>query len=101
MNAKSVVRHLPASRAKRKPDWRRLDAQTDREIAAAMAADPDAAPLLKPAWLRKAKLVLPGDKELISIRLDKDVLDHFRARPRYQSRINAILRMVMEEEKTR
>ncbi|HEY5211369.1 MAG TPA: BrnA antitoxin family protein [Stellaceae bacterium] len=66
-----------------------------------MVADPDAAPLLRPSWLKKAKLVLPADKELISIRLDKDVLDHFRARRRYQSRINAILRMVMEEEKTK
>lgn len=74
---------------------------TDREIAAATLSDPDAAPLLNHAWLKKAKLVLPPDKELISIRLDKDVLNHFRAHPRYQSRINAILRLVMEEEKAR
>jgi uncharacterized protein (DUF4415 family) len=74
---------------------------TDADIAAAVAADPDAAPLLTPAsWLKKAKLVAPGDKELISIRLDKDVLEHFRARPRYQTRINRILRLVMEEEKS-
>jgi len=39
-------------------------------------------------------------KQAISIRVDKDVLDHFRARPRYQTRINTILRMVMEEEKS-
>ena len=51
-------------------------------------------------WLKKAKLVAPGDKELISIRLDKDVLEHFRGRPRYQTRINQILRLVMEEEKS-
>jgi len=101
MNAKSIRQPSPAPRATRKPDWRRFDALTDRDIAGAVVADPDAAPLLRPSWLKKAKLVLPADKELISIRLDKDVLDHFRARRRYQSRINAILRMVMEEEKTK
>jgi uncharacterized protein (DUF4415 family) len=73
---------------------------TNEDIAAAVASDPDAAPLLGADWLKKAKLVAPADKELISIRLDKDVLEHFRARPRYQTRINRILRLVMEEEKS-
>ena len=73
---------------------------SDRDIAAAVKADPDAAPLLTPAWIKKARLVAPPDKELISIRVDKDLLDHFRARPRYQTRVNTILRMVMEEEKS-
>lgn len=103
MNGKSMKRRSPTSprKIKAKSNWRRVDALTDADIAAAVAADPDAAPLLNRAWLKKAKLVLPPDKELISIRLDRDVLDHFRARPRYQSRINAILRLVMEEEKAR
>ena len=100
MKAKSTARRSHASRAAKKVNWRRIDAMTDEDIAAAVAADPDAAPLLTSAsWLKKAKLVLPADKELISIRLDKDVLEHFRARPRYQTRINQILRLVMEEEK--
>jgi len=89
-----------ASRPSKRTDWRRFDALTDADIAAAVATDPDAAPLLTPSWLKKAKLVTPPDKELISIRVDKDVLAHFRARPRYQTRINRILRLVMEEEKT-
>ncbi|MBV8504540.1 MAG: BrnA antitoxin family protein [Alphaproteobacteria bacterium] len=38
-------------------------------------------------------------KEQISIRLDRDVLDHFRQYPRYQTRINAILRAAIEHEK--
>ena len=33
------------------------------------------------------------------IRLDRDVLEHFRRYPRYQTRINAILRAAMEHEK--
>lgn len=101
MNAKSIKRPSRASRTKPKTGWRRFDALTDRKIASAIATDPDAAPSLDEAWLKKAHLVMPPEKELISIRLDRDVLNHFRARPRYQSRINAILRMVMEGEKTR
>lgn len=100
MNKKSTARRSRSAKPTRKVDWQRFDALTDADIAAAVASDPDAAPLLTSAsWLKKAKLVAPGDKELISIRVDKDVLEHFRARPRYQTRINRILRLVMEEEK--
>ncbi len=99
MKAKSTERRARTAGPARKTDWRRFDAMSDREIAAATKADPDAAPLLTPAWIKKARLVVPPEKELISIRVDKDVLDHFRSRPRYQTRINAILRMVMEAEK--
>jgi uncharacterized protein (DUF4415 family) len=100
MKAKSTARRAHTSRPAKKIDWRHFDALTDDDIAAAVASDPDAAPLLRADWLKKAKLVAPADKELISIRLDKDVLEHFRARPRYQTRINQILRLVMEEEKS-
>ena len=99
MSEKSTRRRSPASNRSEKTDRRRFDAQTDADIAAAVEADPDAAPLLSPAWIEKAKLVAPQEKQLISIRLDKDVLEYFRRRPRYQSRINAILRTFMEHEK--
>ena len=42
---------------------------------------------------------MPERKEQIGIRLDRDVLDHFRKYPRCQTRINAILRAAMEHEK--
>jgi uncharacterized protein (DUF4415 family) len=36
---------------------------------------------------------LPGAKELVSLRIDRDVLDHFQeAGPGWQDRINAALR---------
>jgi uncharacterized protein (DUF4415 family) len=36
---------------------------------------------------------LPGVKELVSLRIDRDVLDHFQeAGPGWQERINAVLR---------
>lgn len=43
-------------------DWDRVDALTDEEIEQAVAEDPDAE-LLTDDWFRRAKLVIPGDKE--------------------------------------
>ena len=40
-----------------------------------------------------AKPALPGVKEMVSLRIDRDVLDHFQADgPGWQDRINAALR---------
>ncbi len=80
-------------------DWARVDALTDEEIEAAVRDDPDAPPIVDEAWFATATLVMPEAKEQISIRLDRDVLTHFRRYPRYQTRINAILRAAMEHEK--
>jgi uncharacterized protein (DUF4415 family) len=80
-------------------DWARVDALTDEDIVATIKDDPDAAPELDAGWFSSATLVMPRPKEQISIRLDRDVLEHFRRYPRYQTRINAILRAAMEHEK--
>jgi uncharacterized protein (DUF4415 family) len=80
-------------------DWARVDALTDDDIAASIRDDPDVAPELDAKWFASATLVMPKPKEQISIRLDRDVLEHFRRYPRYQTRINAILRAAMEHEK--
>lgn len=46
---------------------------------------------------RGARVVTPVAKEAISIRLDSDVIAYFRATgPRYQTRINAVLRSYIE-----
>ena len=74
-------------------DWDRLDRLTDADIAADVAADPDAAPIAGADWFRDAELVLPEAKQAISLRIDPDVLRWFRDQgPGYQSRINAVLR---------
>jgi uncharacterized protein (DUF4415 family) len=84
---------------RRRTDWARVEALTDEQIATAVRDDPDAAPILDADWFASATLVMPKPKEQISIRLDRDVLEHFRQYPRYQTRINAILRAAMEHEK--
>lgn len=74
-------------------DWDRLREMTDADIERAVRDDPDAA-LLDEEWFRAARVVQPsGEKEQISIRLDKEVLKHFRAEGEgYQTRINDVLR---------
>jgi uncharacterized protein (DUF4415 family) len=48
-------------------------------------------------WYKRARMVRFVEKEQISIRLDKDILDFFRKHGRgYQTRINAVLRAFVE-----
>lgn len=47
----------------------------------------------KPVELPAAKPAVPGAKEMVSLRLDQAVLEHFQADgPGWQDRINAALR---------
>jgi uncharacterized protein (DUF4415 family) len=80
-----------ARRLKGKTDFAQFDALGDDDIARAVATDPEAAPL-DTDWT-SARLVLPPGKQLVTLRLDRDVLDWFRkAGKGYQTRINAVLR---------
>ena len=99
MRKHSKNQNLPAAAERSRTDWARVDALTDADIEAAIRDDPDAAPELNADWFASATLVMPERKEQISIRLDRDVLEHFRRYPRYQTQINAILRAAMEHEK--
>jgi hypothetical protein len=42
-------------------NWARVDAFTDGQIEAAIADDPDAAPILDDEWFRKANLEGPTE----------------------------------------
>ena len=76
-------------------DWARVDAMTEEEIDAAARSDPDAQPIDDDMW-EDAVLVFPS-KQLVCIRIDRDVLDWFRGQGRgYQTRMNAVLRSYME-----
>ena len=74
-------------------DLAKLDATTDDDIARQIAEDPDTAPELSDDWFDKADLhigdtlirrgrgrpPLDAPKKLVSLRLDQDVIDGFRA----------------------
>jgi uncharacterized protein (DUF4415 family) len=76
-----------------KTDWDAVDKLTDKDIEAAIASDPDAVPILDTEWFRNATLVLPEPKQMISLRVDQEVLAWFRDRGRgWQTQMNAVLR---------
>jgi len=101
MNEKRSKTHSTGSgRNRSRTDWQYLDRVTDDEIAAAVANDPDAAPL-DLDW-SEAVLVIPPSKKAISIRVDQDVLDYFKKEgPGYQRRINAVLRSFVDQKQNR
>ena len=85
-----------ASVKRGKTDWARVRAMTDEEIEAAARSDPDAQ-LTDAEFWKGAKLVMPDRKQSVTLRLDKDVLEWFKAQgSRYQSRMNAVLRSYMQ-----
>jgi uncharacterized protein (DUF4415 family) len=88
----------PAVQTKRpsrgRADLARLRNTTDAEIA--RTSPPELTDIPESLW-QQARVVTPVEKQAISIRLDRDILDFFRAAgPRYQSKINAVLRSYME-----
>jgi uncharacterized protein (DUF4415 family) len=59
-------------------------------------------PALDKAFLKKATVAWPPVKKQLTIRLDADVLDWLKRHGRgYQTRINRILRVVMESQPPR
>lgn len=70
-----------------KTDWNRLRSMKDDEI------DFSDIPKIDPAVFKEMVIRMPQRKELVSIRIDPDVLGWFRKQGhRYQTRINAVLR---------
>ena len=101
-NEKHITRvsREEARRLKGKTDYARLDAMTDEDIAKAVADDPDAPPL-DVDWTQ-ARLLLPPGKDIVTLRLDRDVLNWFRAQGKgYQTRINQVLRAFYEASSAR
>jgi len=98
MSEKNIVRYSAdeirrmVAAGKGRTNLERLDSITDEEIEAQMRDDPDWADFMDIDW-SKATIVYPVPKNAISIRLDKDVIDFFKATGKgYQTRINAVLR---------
>ena len=74
---------------KGRTDWERLR----REEALGLEPEEDAE--FDIDW-SSARVVVPETKQMISLRLDPDVLAYFKAQGRgYQTRINAVLRAYM------
>ena len=88
----------PAARqtspSKGRADLARLRRMSEEEVA---ETSPRELRDLPDALWDKVRVVTPLEKQAISIRLDRDILDYFRAAgPRYQSQINAVLRSYVD-----
>jgi len=76
-------------------DWSQFGRRTPAQIRKGIGADPEAYATDAQFW-KTAKVVLPTPKEIVTMRLDADLLRWFRRERGYQTRINAILRAYME-----
>jgi uncharacterized protein (DUF4415 family) len=90
-NGAKTKRSSPA----RGTDWAKLRRRTAASIRKGIAADPDARATDAEFW-KSAKVVMPTPKEIVTMRLDADLLRWFRQQRGYQTRINAILRAYMQ-----
>ncbi len=73
-----------------KTDWAKVDALRDDELDYA-----DNPPLEDTFWTQA--VLLPGSKQQVTLRLDRDVLHFFKSRGKgYQTAINAVLRRYVE-----
>lgn len=93
VSAKRIAGRTPRSSRRGKTDWERVRSLTDKQIEDVLRSDPDVAPILDDQWFRTAKLIMPERKVPVSMRIDREVLEWFKAQgARYQSRMNAVLK---------
>jgi uncharacterized protein (DUF4415 family) len=84
------MREMSSTRESR-TDWKRLEAKPDTGI------DTSDIPELDKDFFRHAKLRMPKGKQMVSLRLDNDILDWFKRQGKgYQTKINAVLRAYVE-----
>lgn len=99
MSVKHLIKHSKKKAKIRRPsrgqaNLRLLARVTDAKIR---RSAPEDLPELPNDFWDTAVPVLPAGKVSISLRVDSDVLDWFREDgPKYQSRMNAVLRSYME-----
>lgn len=96
---------MPATK-KDRTDWKKVDAADDAVLTAAARSDPDSPPLDENffAAARRVDLreLLPQPKAQITIRVDQEVLDWFKAQgPGYQTRMNAVLKAFKQAREER
>jgi uncharacterized protein (DUF4415 family) len=103
MNSKRIVRYTAdelaamRGRGEGKTDFAMLDALTEEELEASI----DHAEEGEIDW-STVQVGIPKPKQQLTIRLDGDVVEWFRAQGAgYQSRINAVLRSFVEDQKRR
>ena len=101
MSGKSTRKQTPEAR--RRPSRGRADLSRLRRVSDAeiRRTSPSELADLPANFWDDAEVVAPTSKRAISLRLDEDVLDWFRrSGPRYQTRMNAVLRIYVKRMKS-
>lgn len=81
-------------------DFSRTDAMSEQELQEAREADPTAALCPTPEKWDSLIVEMPLTKELISLRLDADVIAWFKSTGKgYQTLMNSVLRTYMKTHK--
>ena len=84
----------PILKKQSRTDWSKVDAVKDSGL------DYDEIPEQGAAFFKSAVLRMPEPKSTVTMRLDKDVLEWFKAQGKgYQTRINVLLRAYMDAKK--
>jgi uncharacterized protein (DUF4415 family) len=106
---------MPRNKRELGSDLAKLDETTDEDIARQIAEDPDTPPEITNEELDRAEIWHgdkfirrvggrpkgSGTKELVTLRLDQKILEHFRAGgPGWQTRLNDTLRAAVETRPT-
>jgi len=81
-------------------DWNRLRHMSAAAIRKGIEADAEVHATDAEFW-KTAEVVMPAPKEIVTMRLDADLLRWFRRERGYQTRINAILRAYKEAHDSR
>jgi uncharacterized protein (DUF4415 family) len=99
----NIVRYSAKQMAKMKSqsNWKALKNMSERELENNIKSDPDSDTSIPDDWSGLV-IGMPEPKELISIRIDQDILKWFRAKGSgYQTYINNILRSYVSMQKQR
>lgn len=75
-----TANEMKEKRAVSLTDWHKVDAMTDNELDAVIAADDDERGFV-PDWT-KAELVLPESELSMNLRLDRDIVEFFKGQGR-------------------
>jgi uncharacterized protein (DUF4415 family) len=95
INGAKTKRSNPKRGTSAATDWGKLQRRSAASIRKGIATDPDVHATDADFW-KSAKVVMPTPKEIVTMRLDADLLRWFRQQRGYQTRINAILRAYMQ-----
>jgi len=97
-NERQTFVKKPTTKKRSRTNWARIDALKNKDL------DFSDIPEQGNAFFKRAILRLPEPKTAVTIRLDRQGLNWFKAKaqgPGYQTRINALLRAYMEALKDR